>query len=424
MRTRTVIAQVIASASSLLGCNSGIDPADFDRVSCDQTDLPLKDLQGDLAYIEARYGNYGTWGQPESLGAICSDATDKPLCEGAHADFVENAQSGVRFGQSVSESNDVLVSGTAGNEVVALDTKNALVERLQPIDSPEKAIAIVHLSGYFVNCMQPEESGVRQDGDTFEVLAAKITASCDPIEKTAFVLRVNSDGSLEELESEVIESESGACIGRRPAGLRPQPKSPGTDMGRYLATVAHLEAASVLAFARLSNELRRFGAPARLVRLAERARRDEVRHARVMAGLARVQGSESHAPQCDQHVERSFEEFAYENATEGCVVEMFGAVVGRWQSERASDPAVVRAMKGIAQDEANHAQLAWEVHQWVLSVRPDLADALTNLQVRALERLVPERAGSARAALGLPDAHEHAVLRSAFHRALAPALAA
>jgi hypothetical protein len=43
---------------------------------------------------------------------------------------------------------------------------------------------------------------------------------------------------------------------------------------------------------------------------------------------------------------------------------MYGALFAVWQSEHASDPRLKRTMQTIARDEAEHAELACDVHRW------------------------------------------------------------
>jgi hypothetical protein len=62
---------------------------------------------------------------------------------------------------------------------------------------------------------------------------------------------------------------------------------------------------------------------------------------------------------------RDLEAIAHENAVEGCVSETFGAVLGAWQAEHASDAEVAAALREIAPDELRHAALAWNVAAWI-----------------------------------------------------------
>jgi hypothetical protein len=153
--------------------------------------------------------------------------------------------------------------------------------------------------------------------------------------------------------------------GRRPVGL-PSPKrsDASSPVARYFEDVAYVERASVDAFVQLHARLTSFAAPPRLRRAALRAVGDERRHARVTAGFARRYGGKAESPRPCALAPLTFEEWALENAVEGCVRETFAALVAMHQAERASDPRVARAMRLIAEDETRHAELAWAIHRW------------------------------------------------------------
>ena len=159
------------------------------------------------------------------------------------------------------------------------------------------------------------------------------------------------------------------CEGRRPEGCRtlPAPSRALRETGAFLSRAAYLEGVSVPAFTRLQRELTAHGAPAPLVRAAARAARDEVRHHRVMTALARRFGAEPAAISSPfpTHV-RPLESVAIENATEGCVREALGAIVAREQAGRAGLRPVRTTLRGIARDEARHAELAFAVDTWAL----------------------------------------------------------
>jgi len=174
--------------------------------------------------------------------------------------------------------------------------------------------------------------------------------------------------------------------GRRPRGLEMPPETPratprslgsagaASALGAYWASVAHLEAASVVAFRILGAELTALGAPSSLVRAAARSMREEASHARVTRRLARLHGAV--APRVrmrrrDRHRDRggpgdrrSLEALAAENAVEGCVRETYGALVATWQAAHARDPEIAKAMDRIAKDETRHAALAWAIARW------------------------------------------------------------
>jgi hypothetical protein len=199
----------------------------------------------------------------------------------------------------------------------------------------------------------------------------------------------------------------------------------GTDaLGRALAHLAALEAASIPAFARLARELAHHGAPGPLRRAAERARRDEVRHAATMRGLARGHGGLlARVAGRAGKAARPLAEVAIENAVEGCVRETWGAAVAAFQARSAGVPAVRAAMAAIARDEARHAALAWRVHAWALGALDEGARRRCERALRdeaaALHRELADTTGSDTArALGLPTGAAARSLAAGVDRAL------
>ena len=154
-------------------------------------------------------------------------------------------------------------------------------------------------------------------------------------------------------------------VGRVPAGLaRARMSAAPSALGDYFAAAAHFEEASVHAFRRLGCELAAHRAPARLVRAARRARRDEVRHTRLSRRMARRFGGAPVPPRVEPLATRPLDAIALENAVEGCVRETFGALVAGFQAANAKDPAIARMMETIARDETRHAALSWAVARW------------------------------------------------------------
>jgi hypothetical protein len=174
--------------------------------------------------------------------------------------------------------------------------------------------------------------------------------------------------------------------------------------------MARLEAASVHAFRRLRAELVEHGAPQPLVRAAERAARDELRHARMARALARRYGGTWCAPVVSDSPLRDVEAIATENAVEGCVRETFGALIATRQARAAKDPTVRAAMARIARDETRHAALAYAVDAWVRGKLNRAARTrVLAARRRATEALLAydsEPAPDFRSALGLPTASE------------------
>ncbi len=106
------------------------------------------------------------------------------------------------------------------------------------------------------------------------------------------------------------------------------------------------------------------GAPRDLRERALRAARDERQHAHAMTDLARERGAVVPRVRAARRRARSLFDVALENATEGCVRESYGALFAVWQAEHAFDPRVRVEMQNIARDEAEHAELASDVHEW------------------------------------------------------------
>jgi hypothetical protein len=209
------------------------------------------------------------------------------------------------------------------------------------------------------------------------------------------------------------------CNGRRPEGLELGLPA-DASLGAYFAEVASLEAASVPAFRRLDRELAQHRAPEALRRRARAAAHDEVRHARAMRRLAQAHGTGPVPVRLAPFTERPLVEMARENAMEGCVRETFGAALALWQAEHATDPEIRKEMRLIAEDEASHAELAWDVAAWAEgecaegereAVAAALRQAVADLE-SAMSVQVPEAAERA----GLPSGAQLRYLFEAVRR--------
>jgi hypothetical protein len=167
--------------------------------------------------------------------------------------------------------------------------------------------------------------------------------------------------------------------GRRPDGF--------ASAANGFARMAELEAASVHAFHILADELRALGAPASLIVRARRSAREEARHARIMGRLAAARPRVERPPARI----RSAAEIAVENVREGCVRETFGAAQARVQASVHPDPRVRDAMRAIFPDEERHAELAHDVHAWLVTRLDDEARARVEAARReALDELSRE----------------------------------
>jgi hypothetical protein len=194
-------------------------------------------------------------------------------------------------------------------------------------------------------------------------------------------------------------------------------REPGSQaLPHHLAAMAELEAASIPAFDRLARELAAYGAPAKLVRRAYAAMRDEIRHERVMRALAIQHGVAPRAIAVTELPCRSLEAIARENAIEGCVREAYGALVATYQAERAL-PQLRPIFRAIARDERRHASLAEDAHAWIVEQLGDSergaveeARAIARTELRASLAAMPVCAE-----LGTPEpAHATALFDTYF----------
>jgi hypothetical protein len=215
------------------------------------------------------------------------------------------------------------------------------------------------------------------------------------------------------------------CEGRRPLGHVEGGDADCSDaLGRTLAAMAYLEAASVVAFEQLAEQLRGWGAPAELIERCGIAASEERAHARWLTMLAARRGAA--VPEVTQTEATTSKlgllDVALHNAVEGCVHETFAALMAACRKQRATSTVLRRVFAKIAVDEAGHGQLAWDIHAWLLSkLAPEQAAAVDAAQQLALARL-PERArelASLPAELGELTAADAEALARALHQQLA-----
>jgi hypothetical protein len=189
-------------------------------------------------------------------------------------------------------------------------------------------------------------------------------AGCGP-SYLSYRLQVTTEGAV---SATGLDQMTQGCVGRRPRGLELSSVVTGAPAtGRYYARIAELEAAAVIAFDIMLLELTEAGAPEALLRRVEDARRDEVRHARVMAALAGRYGAEVTKPHVAPRQTPTLLEMALENMAEGCVRETWGALSARYQSQAAESFAERLLWSEVADDEARHAELSWDLHAWLMS---------------------------------------------------------
>lgn len=326
-----------------------------------------------------------------SVGTKCKTATDATACNAAIDAAVSTKDLFPGPGKQIPSGQYFVVQ--SGDKVEVLDTKAAVIAFLGTIDTPEEARLVVTLDGYEVLCGPNDVKPNGQGGYT--VIAKKSTECLNQF--NGYVLDVAPDATITEKQKvDLTDKDAGCAVaGRRPEGFRPGASAIAgeNEVLAYLGTMHALEAASVPAFLRLADELSAHGAPETLVRRAEEAARDEVRHAAGFAWLRGLYGAKaSHEPLIEMpNRVRSLEELAVENAVEGCVRETFGALVAGYQAEVAADGPVRRLFATVAEDETRHAELAWDVAAWLESrLDASARERVRGARLRALDELVAQ----------------------------------
>jgi|GEM_PF-1418970 len=234
----------------------------------------------------------------------------------------------------------------------------------------------------------------------------------------------DTSGGEPLVEVQCTETLLNCMGGRGHAALRSTGRANATDpVGRWAASCAHAEAASVPAFVGLARELEAHGAPKSLQMRALQAAREEVTHAKMMCQLARDRGAEVPPPRFDRITVRDLETIATENAVEGCVRETWAALEASYQGQHALSPHVRAAMTRIAADETRHAELARDIDGWCRSRLDPAANARVNAArsaaaARLLARNAKTTNESVRRHLGLPNEHDAALLKQGLHNAL------
>jgi hypothetical protein len=368
-------------------------------------------------------GDAGAGSSPTILGKTgraCATATDQPTCEAA----LRRIRSGRGFTYRAKGSPmapQMIVTYLVANfgdrfEVAA--TEDELRRILAPIDTTNDVELVAGCGRMLKTATGWELTKILTDrGDCWGGTSGWQRFAVSP------------DGAVTLTEDHAVSRPPTCISGRRPDGLVASTRDEGHgSLADFFAESAYLEAASVVAFERLADELTTLGAPAELVARARKSRDDETRHAAIMDGFVRGLGCTPRAVQIAPMQARSELAIALENAVEGCIRETFGALVAHYQANAAESAEVRESMRRIAEDETSHASLAWDVAAWL---EPRLSDAereqLAGARLGALRELSVslqrDPSSELRSGAGLPGAVEAEQLLAALARTLAPALA-
>ncbi|NUP10241.1 MAG: ferritin-like domain-containing protein [Polyangiaceae bacterium] len=354
--------------------------------------------------------SFGGGQGPSVNGPIIAEVGER--CSGSCEDQLETALKG--FAPS-----NTLFAARAGDLLTVIDGPGFL-KQFGPIDSPEKAVLLLWLSGHAPEGMRDSGGKVAlraartDEGFVVPVIGEMHCGSAPPGSngeadtRWRDVLLVAKDGTVTTKRRDVLERgmlQPCMPLGRRPQGFVAH-ASPGSIQS-WLCTAAMLESVSIPAFEHLAEELAARGAPRALVERTRRAARDEKRHADAFIELG---GRSMPPPVFLRSQTRSVEDIAIDNAREGCVLETFSALLALLQSKHAESRMLRAAMAPIAEDERRHAELARDIDDWC-SRRLQPADRRRVLTARrsAVNELEAQlRRGDAmnealRALLGLPS---------------------
>lgn len=127
---------------------------------------------------------------------------------------------------------------------------------------------------------------------------------------------------------------------------------------------------SVAAFARASLELFALGAPAGLIEASQRASLDELEHARLCRDLSQELYPHTwpqREPVFAAPREPSLERFILDTFREGCVGESIASLRATRMAKKSSHEKEKAVLERIADEEAEHAALAFRIVAWGLS---------------------------------------------------------
>jgi hypothetical protein len=143
-----------------------------------------------------------------------------------------------------------------------------------------------------------------------------------------------------------------------------------TLLAQAWTDVALMEHASIAAFARFTLHAMSVGAPSSIIERSNAAMADETLHAKLAFGIASGYAGYEIGPgalDIDGALDRkSWREILVTTIREGCIGETVAAVEAAEALEYATDPEIRRALTRIAEDEARHAELAWQFVRWAI----------------------------------------------------------
>jgi hypothetical protein len=180
-----------------------------------------------------------------------------------------------------------------------------------------------------------------------------------------------------------------------------------------------MEHASVAAFSKLSLDLMAFAAPPELLLATHAAALDEIDHARMAFAIASGFAGRDLGPAPFERLAgvvpaTSIAELARETLVDGCVGETVAAHAAERAAAQCQEPRIARALGKIAEDETRHAELAWRIAAWTLSLDREAVEPQIRELISALEKetSASECCDRALASWGILCGHEEQRIRN------------
>ena len=151
------------------------------------------------------------------------------------------------------------------------------------------------------------------------------------------------------------------------------------------------EHASVASFARHSLQLMAIQAPPKLLIASQIASMDEIKHAKICYGIASSLLRSNVGPGTID-IKNSLQSLDLEGilqsvVNEGCTGETIAAVRAQLGAHYARNPSMKDALHQIANDESNHAQLAWNTIRWAIERYPKVQNLVEDALNKQFEQL-------------------------------------
>jgi hypothetical protein len=198
---------VLAPLGLLAGCGSSSPLGEFTGEVCLFEGDALSDLEPaeGTDYIGLRQLDFES---PPAIiaewGVRCQDASDASSCEAALEALPPRGIASLPAGFHTVDY-DLVVE--RGDEVAGITTRDALLELLGTIDTPNEAALVALTHNFLIPCDTPN---VRKEGDDFVLLGER--GGCNGKDLVHFEIIVTPSGEVREGDSEVVRGPDPNCV--------------------------------------------------------------------------------------------------------------------------------------------------------------------------------------------------------------------